>query len=188
MRGENRPLKNRSPSVALRAPFGGLFLSGVSRRSGVLSVEATYHEVFAPRVSFIIESTRIILPSLELKEATVWKAVAYISAHAKEDDPNKKGVNVTVRPNPDTALPITLSLKDVTVGEALKLVAQLSNAKLSGHKNTFSLGNLPFALPVADKPGFVASPYKPGGLVDVRGLRKGTEVECPYKRIPFLVP
>jgi hypothetical protein len=33
-------------------------LSGVSRRFGVLSVEATYQQLSAPRVSFIIEATR----------------------------------------------------------------------------------------------------------------------------------
>jgi hypothetical protein len=49
--------------------------------------------------------------------------------------------------------------------------------------------NLPYAQPVAGKPGFVTSPYAPGsGYVDVRGFPPGTEVKDPYTQKVFLVP
>jgi hypothetical protein len=49
--------------------------------------------------------------------------------------------------------------------------------------------DVPYGIPVADKPGFVTSPYSPEqGLVDVRGIPSGTEVKDPYTGKVFLRP
>ena len=49
--------------------------------------------------------------------------------------------------------------------------------------------NIPYAVPVVGKPGFVTSPFAPGsGYVDVRGFPPGTEVKDPYTNKVFLVP
>ena len=49
--------------------------------------------------------------------------------------------------------------------------------------------DLPYAVPVPGKPGFVTSPYRPyDGYVDVRGFPPGTEVKDPYSQKVFLVP
>lgn len=49
--------------------------------------------------------------------------------------------------------------------------------------------DLPFGVPVKDKPGFVVSPYSPnGGYVDVRGLPSGIEVKDPYTGNVFRTP
>lgn len=49
--------------------------------------------------------------------------------------------------------------------------------------------DLPYAVPVPNKPGFVTSPYAPNsGLVDVRGFASGTEVKDPYTGKIFLTP
>ena len=49
--------------------------------------------------------------------------------------------------------------------------------------------DLPYAVPVPGKPGFVTSPYRPyDGYVDVRGYPPGTEVKDPYSQKVFLVP
>lgn len=49
--------------------------------------------------------------------------------------------------------------------------------------------DVPYAIPVPNKPGFVTSPYAPNqGLVDVRGFRSGTEVKDPYTGKFFLTP
>ena len=48
---------------------------------------------------------------------------------------------------------------------------------------------IPIGTPVAGKPGFVTSPYKPtAGYVDVRGFSPGEQVKCPYSGKIFLVP
>ena len=49
--------------------------------------------------------------------------------------------------------------------------------------------DLPYGIPVLNKPGCVTSPYAPrSGYVDVRGFQSGTEVQDPYTGKAFLVP
>ena len=49
--------------------------------------------------------------------------------------------------------------------------------------------DIPYGIPVPNKPGFVTSPYNPkAGYVDVRGFPSGTEVKDPYSGKIFLTP
>jgi len=49
--------------------------------------------------------------------------------------------------------------------------------------------DLPYGIPVPNKPGFVTSPYSPkSGYVDVRGFASDTEVKDPYSGKVFLTP
>jgi hypothetical protein len=49
--------------------------------------------------------------------------------------------------------------------------------------------DLPYGIPLPNKPGFVTSPYAPkSGFVDVRGFPSGTEVNDPYTGKTFLTP
>lgn len=47
---------------------------------------------------------------------------------------------------------------------------------------------IPLGIPVADKPGFVMSPYQANGMVDVTGIPPGTKVLCPFSRKQFRLP
>lgn len=53
-------------------------------------------------------------------------------------------------------------------------------------------GDLPYGIPVPNKPGYVTSPYRPRvgltGYVDVRGIPAGMEAKDPYSGKIFLVP
>ena len=56
-------------------------------------------------------------------------------------------------------------------------------------QNKNSKRDIPYAIPVPNKPGFVTSPYAPkSGYVDVRGFPSGTEVKDPYSGKIFLTP
>jgi hypothetical protein len=49
--------------------------------------------------------------------------------------------------------------------------------------------DIPYGIPVPNRPGFVTSPYSPkSGYVDVRGFPSGTEVKDPYSGKVFLTP
>ena len=59
----------------------------------------------------------------------------------------------------------------------------------SGVPESNDRGDLPYGVPVANRPGFVTSPYAPTrGLVDVRGFTSGTEVKDPYTGKVFRTP
>ena len=49
-------------------------------------------------------------------------------------------------------------------------------------------GDLPYGIPVPNKPHLVESPFSPGKYVDVEGFAPGTEVKDPYTGKIFLVP
>ena len=49
--------------------------------------------------------------------------------------------------------------------------------------------DLPYGVRVANKPGFVTSPYSPNaGYVDVRGFPSGSEVKDPFTGKVFITP
>jgi hypothetical protein len=49
--------------------------------------------------------------------------------------------------------------------------------------------DLPYGVPVPNKPGFVVSPYSPNsGYVDIRGFPTGTQVKDPYTGKVFITP
>lgn len=52
-----------------------------------------------------------------------------------------------------------------------------------------ALADLPYGVPVPNRPGFVVSPYSPGGgFVDIQGYASGSPVRDPYSGKIFRVP
>ena len=86
-------------------------------------------------------------------------------------------------PPEPTAAPTLEPTATATVQQTPVRVASLpTQAKTSKR-------DIPYAIPVPNKPGFVTSPYAPKqGLVDVRGFASGTEVVDPYTGKVFLTP
>ncbi len=99
-------------------------------------------------------ASKIILPSVEFRDATLVEAIEFIRAKSREHDPDKKGVNILLKGDGGTAK-LTLSLIDVPVPEALHYCAELANHKLSADEDSFVL------TPTPPKTGAATSPPKP---------------------------
>jgi hypothetical protein len=68
-------------------------------------------------------------------------------------------------------------------------MAEKSRPSPSPSRNVSSQSQLPTAKPVPGKPGYVFSPFDPGGgYVDVTGYAPGQKVKDPYSGKIFLVP
>jgi len=68
-------------------------------------------------------------------------------------------------------------------------VTEKSKASPSPSRNVSFQGQLPTAKQVPGKPGYVFSPFDPGGgYVDVTGYASGQKVKDPYSGKIFLVP
>ena len=86
-------------------------------------------------------------------------------------------------PPEPTATPLALATPTATVEQVTIRVASLPAQKRNSKRD------IPYAIPVPNKPGFVTSPYAPKqGLVDVREFTSGTEVVDPYTGKTFLTP
>ena len=78
----------------------------------------------------------IVIPQMQFHEAKLTEAVEYLRRKSQDldtstTDPNQKGVNIIVKAGGKTAeARITLDLKNLPLGEALRYVAQLSGLQL----------------------------------------------------------
>ncbi len=90
--------------------------------------------------------------------------------------PVEQPFNPAVQPTPP---PADAAVTQVPPPETAATAAPVKQTK----------GDIPYGIPVPNKPGFVTSPYAPNqGYVDVRGFPPGTEVRDPYTNKIFLVP
>jgi hypothetical protein len=98
--------------------------------------------------------------------------------------PATKGAVTNADFPPDsTATPMPVSTPTPTGTQTPVRVAAAKTQTKSSKRD------IPYAIPVPNKPGFVTSPYSPKqGLVDVRGFPSGTEVIDPYSGKVFLTP
>ena len=101
--------------------------------------------------------------------------------------PTKKSSAATNQQNPDyppTPAPITTPLPTPSASTTSTPVRPASAPPTINSKR-----DIPYGIPVPNKPGFVTSPYAPkAGYVDVRGFPSGTEVKDPYSGKIFLTP
>jgi general secretion pathway protein D len=111
------------------------------------------------------QKLNIIFLSLDFNEASIEEATNFLSIESKRLDPDHKGVNFIIQPEASTsAKPISLTLNNVPLGEALRYVCQLANVKykvedyaisiVPFNQNTDELISRTFNVP----PSFVAPP------------------------------
>lgn len=102
---------------------------------------------------------------------------------ASKRSKTKGAVQEADYPPEPTATPAALATPTATIQQVPIRVASLPAQSRSSKRD------IPYAIPVPNKPGFVTSPYAPKqGLVDVRGFASGTEVIDPYTGKVFLTP
>jgi len=82
---------------------------------------------------------KIILPSVQFREATLAEALEFFRVKSRDLDPAKTGVNILLKPGGDEKLKITMSLQNVPISEALRYCAELARHKLSADENAFLL-------------------------------------------------
>ncbi|MDQ6624024.1 MAG: hypothetical protein M3Y86_11155 [Verrucomicrobiota bacterium] len=93
--------------------------------------------------------------------------------------------NVSPAPGPTTEVTATVQPTPLNTPapEPIIRVAQEAGGSKSSRRD------LPYAVPVPNRAGFVTSPYAPKqGLVDVRSFPSGTEVKDPYTGKIFRTP
>ncbi len=84
---------------------------------------------------------QIILPEINLRDAVAADAVMHLRDESRRLDPAKEGVNIVWQLPPDAkANRVTLSLRSVPVGEALRYVAQMAGVRyrIETHAVVFS--------------------------------------------------
>lgn len=113
-------------------------LAGLEMRVEPFAVLVAPKATNGPRPANVEAASPIILPQVEFRDATLDEAIAFIRAKSRDIDPNKKGVNILVKPGGKDAK-LSLSLKQVPVNEALRYIAELANHQLTLEGNTFIL-------------------------------------------------
>lgn len=111
----------------------------------------------------IDQKMRDIFLSLDFNNATIEEATNFLSIESKRLDPEHKGVNFVIQPEASsTAKPVTLTLNNVPLAEALRYVCQLANVK--NKVQEFAISIIPFSQSTDDlisrtfivQPNFVA--------------------------------
>jgi len=79
----------------------------------------------------------IILPTVQFQDATLTEAVEFLRIKSRELDPEKKGLNILVKPGGDPKAAITMQFSNVPASEALRYVAELAGCKLTVDGDVF---------------------------------------------------
>jgi len=126
-----------------------------------------------------------IFLSLDFNNATIEEATNFLSIESKRLDPEKRGVNFVIQPEASTtAKPVSITLNNVPLGEALRYVCQLANVKYK--VQDFAISIVPFSQTTDDlisrtfivQPNFVAPPAE-GSLESATSVLTGTRPIAP---------
>jgi bla regulator protein blaR1 len=103
------------------------------------SLPATAADSPTPKPAPESLASKIIFPSIEFRDATLTECIDFLRINSRELDPNKKGVNIILKPGGEASARITLSLKNVPLSEALRYCAELTNHKFTSDAQSYFL-------------------------------------------------
>jgi len=124
--------------------------------------------------------------SLDFNNATIEEATNFLSIESKRLDPDHKGVNFVIQPEASTtAKPVSITLNNVPLGEALRYVCQLANVKYKVQE--FAISIVPFSQNTDDlisrtfivQPNFVAPPSSVGTIESATSALTGNRPIAP---------
>jgi len=117
------------------------------------------------------EKLKNIFLSIDYTNTTIEEATNGLSIESKRLDPDHKGVNFIIQPEASsTAKPVTITLNNVPLGEALRYICQLANVKYKVQDYAISI--IPFTAATDDlisrtfnvQPNFVSPPSAAGAI------------------------
>ena len=83
-----------------------------------------------PQTLDVGQKLKTLLVSLDFNNSSIEDATNYLHIQSKRLDPQGKGINFIIQPEASsTAKPITLTLNNVPLEEALRYICQLANVK-----------------------------------------------------------
>lgn len=148
------------------------------------SFPATAADSPAPKPATESPSSKIIIPSIEFRDATLAECINFIRIKSRELDPDKKGVNIILKPGGNETARITLSLKNVPLSEVLHYCAELTNHKLTSDAQTFFL--TPVSTEVPANKGQASSPasLSPASAAEAKAaeLRKARPQQYDFNK------
>jgi beta-lactamase regulating signal transducer with metallopeptidase domain len=118
-------------------------VSGVVTAVGDVKIETPQGSISAEKVAIILNTRpkpaagEIIIPKVQFHEATLAEAVEFLRIKSRDFDPEKKGLNILIKPGGDPMAKITMQLKDVPAYEALRYVAEVAGCKLTVEGDVF---------------------------------------------------
>ena len=136
---EASPLKVASDEIAL--------VNGTHRAKGNVLAQTASGTFQSTAIEFTPTSApqpsktkggSILLPVLDFREASLEDALEFIRQQSRKLDPAGVGAQILIKGSPRPA-PLTLSLRNIPVSEALRYVAELSNLRLSTDGQVFIL-------------------------------------------------
>lgn len=81
---------------------------------------------------------KIVFPTVQFSKASILAATEYFRVKSRELDPEKKGVNIVVKPG-GADVKITLDLRDIPLPHALAYAAELSGHQLAEDGQSYLL-------------------------------------------------
>ena len=148
---------------------------------GILTVNEGAKPATAAESPALAKAEKIIIPKIELRNATLVDALDFLRLKAREVDPDKTGVNIVRKPGAVSDARITLSLTDVPLFDVLRYVAGLANLELVTEPNALTIQppgggvllQAKLATPAAttDRVAITLSPKKPfqgGDGIEIR--------------------
>lgn len=122
--------------------------------SGLVQVAATDPPAglgFNPIFAVEKKAEGLIVPHLELREATLNEAVEVLAREARDADPEKQGLNIVVKALGQGEPRITMDLTNVSVLDALRHIAQLCGLSVQIEPHALALLPAPASSSVALK-------------------------------------